>query len=112
MNKSSLFPLKYVCILLMYASLSSCISVRYLQGVVVDSDTQAPIDSVLVVSDRISYCEYTDSLGKFYIASIHYLGLSYRMSVSFVKEGYLVTSRRCRRNHDKPVTIMLEKRKP
>jgi len=77
-------------ILLVFISavFTSCDCLQHVQGVVIDSETQLPIDSVMVIRDAKRII-YTDSLGNFEITSMTggLFGCP-KIVLFFEKEGY------------------------
>jgi hypothetical protein len=94
----------------------SCDCLVHIQGVVVDSKTRLPIDSVLVKGDVYCYtCDlediYTDSLGHFEYNSM-VGGFCPKSTLSFEKEGYEKKIKKYRSYYrDDSVTIALKSKK-
>jgi len=101
-----------------FAVLNSCTFLRYVQGTVIDADTQLPIDKVIIknVEDN---CEdlivdtdcfiRTDSLGNFEIFSpTAGLFVCPKISLSFEKEGYKKVTKKYRNWNDN-IVVVLEK---
>ena len=90
---------------------SSCDCGQHIEGIVIDQDTQQPIDSVIIIRNKMDQYIYTDSLGKFNITGVTVGGwFGYPgMSVSFIKNGYKKVTKRYKNWNDVPITIILEK---
>ena len=69
---------------------TSCSCIQHVQGIVIDAETQLPIDSVKVeLSKYPNMFVLTDSLGKFeYVTRAAFVDCTHRISLSFEKEGY------------------------
>ena len=101
-----------------FAVLSSCTFLRYVQGTVIDADTQLPIGNVIIrnVNDNCldmpvdTDCFiHTDSLGHFEIFSpTAGLFVCPKISLSFEKEGYNNVTKKYKSWNDN-VVIVLEK---
>jgi hypothetical protein len=99
-----------------FAVLSSCTFLRYVQGVVIDAETQLPISSVKIGEDNspdvivnADSFVYTDSLGRFEIYSpTAGLFVCPKVSLSFEKEGYSKVIKKYR-SWNENVVIVIEK---
>jgi hypothetical protein len=101
-----------------FAVLSSCTFLRYVQGTVIDAETQMPIDKVIIrnVDDNCldmpvdTECFiHSDSLGNFEIFSpTAGLFICPKISLSFEKEGYNKVIKKYR-NWNGNAVILLEK---
>ena len=98
--------------------LTSCDCLQHVQGVVLDAETQLPIDSVMVIdnnlTDSLSTTDliiYTDSIGEFDFTSMA-VGLfgCPKISLSFKKEGYEITNRKYKSCCTEGVVINLKKK--
>ena len=77
-----------ILLVFIFAVFTSCDCLQHVQGVVIDSETQLPINNVKVMrdADRVIY---TDSVGNFEFTSMTggLFGCP-KISLSFEKEGY------------------------
>lgn len=105
-------------LLSVFTVLSSCTFSRYVQGVVIDTETKLPVSKVIVkiveennldlIVDTDSFV-YTDSLGGFELLSpTAGLFICPKMTLSFEKEGYNEVIKKYR-NWNKNVVILLKK---
>lgn len=79
-----------ICILvLVFVASTSCDCLQHVTGVVVDFETQLPIDNVKIIRDT-SRVVYSDSLGYFVFTSMTggVFGCP-KILLSFEKEGYI-----------------------
>ena len=93
----------------------SCDCLVHIQGVVIDSKTRLPIDSVLVKENMSCDCSereviYTDSLGFFEYNSM-VGGFCPKFSLSFDKEGYKKKTKKFKSYYRKDIVTVVLKRK-
>ena len=105
-----------ICVTMFVATFFiSCDCFVHIQGVVIDSKTRLPIDSVLVKENvSCDICDrediYTDSLGIFeYVSMVG--GFCPRSSLSFEKEGYKTKTKKYRNYYKDIVTVVLKRKK-
>ncbi|MDR1005413.1 MAG: carboxypeptidase-like regulatory domain-containing protein [Bacteroidales bacterium] len=107
--------------IIIFITLYSCTFSRYVQGVVIDAETQTPIENARIrienIPDSIEVAPmtdeessiYTDSIGRFEIFSpTAGLFVCPKMTLSFEKEGYNKVTKKYRNWNDNEV-IILEK---
>ena len=101
--------IKISLLLFIVTAFASCDCLQHVQGVVVDSETQSPIDKVMITKD-ISGIIYTDSLGNFEVTSMT-SGLfgCPKVSLSFEKEGYNKTNKTYKSCCTDNAVVVLEK---
>jgi hypothetical protein len=80
--------IKVSILIFSFAIFTSCDCLQHVQGVVIDYETQLPIDNVKIMKDTEGII-YTDSLGNFDITTMTggLFGCP-KISLSFEKEGY------------------------
>jgi hypothetical protein len=97
-----------------FAVLSSCTFLRYVQGVVIDAETQLPIGNVKIGEynspDLIVNADsfvHTDSLGHFKIFSpTAGLFVCPKILLSFEKEGYNTVTKKYRNWNDNVIIVL------
>jgi len=98
-------------LIFIFAIFISCDCLQHVQGVVIDSDTQLPIDSVKIIRDtgRIFHI-YTDSIGNFEITTMTggLFGCP-KIKLSFEKEGYNKTTKKYKSCCTDNAIVVLEK---
>jgi len=92
-NKQNDWKIIKVCVLIFISVIfTSCDCVQRVEGVVIDAETQLPIDKVKIMKadTENTFVEYTDSLGnfEFYAISGGLFGCP-KILLSFEKEGYI-----------------------
>ena len=104
--------LKISILVFILAAFSSCDCLQHVQGVVIDSETQLPINKVMVKEKSKDWIGYTDSLGYFEYTSMT-VGLfgCPRVSLSFEKEGYNKTTNIYKSCCTDNTIVILEKEK-
>jgi hypothetical protein len=94
--------IKTYFLLLAFGFFVSCDCLQHVQGIVLDAETQLPIDSVIIVDKNLpdsllttDLIIYTDSIGGFDFSSkvVGLFGCP-KISLSFKKEGYEITNKK------------------
>jgi len=100
---------KLTLLVFIFAVFTSCDCFQHVQGIVIDSETQLPIDSVKVMRDAERII-YTDSFGNFEIASVTGgLFACPKISLSFEKEGYNKATKKYKSCCTDNTVVVLEK---
>jgi len=106
--------LKIGILVSIFAILNSCTFLRYVQGTVIDAETQLPVGNVRIGEDNspdfivnADSFVYTDSLGNFEIFSPKAgLFVCPKMFLSFEKEGYNKVTKKYRNWNDNVVVLL------
>lgn len=107
---------KNLFLLLAFGSFVSCDCLQHVQGIVLDAETQLPIDSVIIVDNNLpdsllttDLILYTDSIGGFDFSSkvVGLFGCP-KISISFKKEGYEITNKKYKSCCNEGVIVSLK----